>query len=261
MNKKDWWIIGIVVLIILVFVFNISFETFSPTLDNKNLLMDNLGENSEDYDDSDNDGDEEIESEECTCPSKIHIITVNGINADLNHPIHKWIKGIILDPSGVKFHPIDPYDSHGIFGENDEWCNADPLAAGQLIDEKIAEIREKDPCAKIIILGHSAGAWGALASKSAGICRVKVDPPMEQYPFGGLFCPFQKGVDKLGRDNMKKNPRYIPLDVHDPWLDENAGNAACSENLKKVKEKIDECFFLLNNCIYYTRIDNEGCPS
>lgn len=255
MNKKNWLIIGVVVLVAFGIWNNNFIEEFSPSFDTKNSLINSDSENS-DEEDSDEDFEDygKIDSEECSCPSNIHIITVNGVNTDLNHPIHKWVKGIILNPSDVKFHPIDPYDSRGIFGENNEWCHGDPLAAGQLIDELIEDIREEDPCAKIIILGHSGGAWAAFAAKSSGICRVKVDPPMEWYPFGGVFCPFQRGVDKLGRSNMKQNPRYIPLDVHDPWVDD------CSEGLKKVREKVDECFFLLNNCEYYTRIDNDGCP-
>ena len=251
----------LVVLLIALFLFYNPLGNLSPPLEQKFSAIDSgIGEPANGNGEITiiESGEESEDEEECSCPINIYYITVNGINTDLNHPIHKWIPGFLTNPPVVGGAPFDPYNHQGIFGENDEWCHSDPRDAGKLIDVEIERIRKTDPCAKFILVGHSLGAWGVFAAQSEGVCRVKVAPPMEWYPFGGWWCKTQRGIDDLGRENMRNNPGYIPTKVHDPWTDPTYNE--CSEDLKKVRNRVEDCLNqLLGDCTLQVILE-DPCP-
>jgi hypothetical protein len=171
------------------------------------------------------------------CPN-LYIITVNGINASLEHPLHSWVIAHFPDIYGYRSY--DPYETQP--GEEHEgmieWCQSSPSLVGEEIRNIIDSIKQGDPCARVIVVGHSAGAIAAYYAAGSSDCEVLVDPPLGWYPFGGVVCPFQRDLDNAGRKNIKKHPGYVKTEPHDPWLVQTPDSCA---SLLKIEDAINAC--------------------
>lgn len=181
--------------------------------------------------------DDGTDSSDCDgCPN-VYLFTVNGINAAIDHPLHWWV--IERFPNIFGYVRYDPYETEpgGSHEGMVEWCDYEPWAVAEQIKGMIAEIKQNDPCAKVVVVGHSAGAIATYASEGSD-CKVLIDPPLAAYPFGGWFCAFQHQLDQLGRSNIRKHPNYVPTTPHDPW--QEPGEESC-KSLEKISEAIDSC--------------------
>jgi len=178
---------------------------------------------------------EPVSEGDCPRCSRYVVLTINGVNSDTDSSFHRWVRENV--PENVTTIPIDPYDG------KDEWCRSDPKAEAEEIQETIDELKEIDPCLKIIVVGHSLGATSAWFLNGAD-CRIFIDPPTDCYPFGKLFCPSQKSICESvngpgGEGNgIENDPGFIPLNDHNPFVDplRNIGD------LEKIKDKLDDCF-------------------
>lgn len=167
--------------------------------------------------------------DECPVCPRIVVITINGVNSDVNSDFHRWVWQNL--PPGIGGYRVDPFNNPF------EACWTDIHGTVELVQEEIDRIKENDPCVKIVVVGHSLG--GTLTWFLDNVdCKVIIDPPVDCHgDLGKLFCATQQGICDSVDEGIKDDPGYIPLDNHYPFSDESR----YAEELDKIRKGIDAC--------------------
>lgn len=170
------------------------------------------------------------------CPP-IYVISVNGINAQPDGEFHWWIERNIPHNG---HHWLDPYS------DPPEWCDSNPTQVGEEIRREIEEVKQQNPCMKVVLVGHSLGGVASWFARHLADCAFFIDPPIDCRPvFGQLLCPAMRSICKAKSEGIERHPGYIPTKEHTPF--ENP-ELHC-DDLERIRRGLDECIQRLRpNC-------------